>query len=259
MTALPPLIPYYGSKHRLAIDYPRPRYDTIIEPFAGGAGYSLRYSDRKVILIERDARTAEVWRYLIGATAADIMALPVLGADDRLDAFGLAEPSRMLVSWWLGPGSGGGPCNNKLQSWARSLLPNIPPQFWGERCRARIAGSVERIDHWKITEGDYRDAPDIEATWYIDPPYQDKGYRYKHGANDIDFDALGEWCKSRRGQVIVCENEGATWLPFRYHRTQHGAAADGGTRKKSIEVIWTNDPPQQAAMFDQQWFAGKQS
>jgi hypothetical protein len=25
---------------------------------------------------------------------------------------------------------------------------------------------------------------------------------------------VAEWCLSRMGQVIVCENQGVTWLPF---------------------------------------------
>ena len=28
------------------------------------------------------------------------------------------------------------------------------------------------------------------------------------------FFPFGEWCRARQGQVIACENVGATWLPF---------------------------------------------
>lgn len=44
---------YYGTKKRIAKNYPAPIYDTIIEPFAGAAQYSL-YGDnwkKKVILL----------------------------------------------------------------------------------------------------------------------------------------------------------------------------------------------------------------
>ena len=51
--------------------YPHPNCETIIEPFAGAAAYSL-YGDnwkKRVILIEKDKRVADIWRYLIeGAT-----------------------------------------------------------------------------------------------------------------------------------------------------------------------------------------------
>ena len=47
---------YYGRKKQMAKHYPSPNYDTIIEPFAGSAAYSL-FGDnwqKNVILIEKD-------------------------------------------------------------------------------------------------------------------------------------------------------------------------------------------------------------
>ena len=32
---------YYGRKKQIAKYYPEPKYDTIVEPFAGSAAYSL--------------------------------------------------------------------------------------------------------------------------------------------------------------------------------------------------------------------------
>jgi hypothetical protein len=34
------------------------------------------------------------------------------------------------------------------------------------------AAQVGAIKHWTLIEGSYEAAPDEEATWYIDPPYQ---------------------------------------------------------------------------------------
>ena len=85
---------------------------------------------------------------------------------------------------------------------------------WGDRPRQRIAKQLWRIRHWTIIEGDYTEAPDVEATWFIDPPYDnDAGRRY--GQQPDSFAALGEWCRTRKGSVIVCEQEGADWLPFK--------------------------------------------
>ena len=53
------------------------------------------------------------------------------------------------------------------------------------------------------------------ATWFIDPPYQHGGQYYKFGNKDINFEELSEWCKNRFGQIVVCENSKATWLPFK--------------------------------------------
>ena len=86
--------------------------------------------------------------------------------------------------------------------------------FWGEAVRERIASQVDHISHWEVRHGDYTELPDVSATWYVDPPYQVKGKYYRFGSDNLDFEALGRWCLDRQGQVIVCENEGADWLPF---------------------------------------------
>jgi hypothetical protein len=53
----------------------------------------------------------------------------------------------------------------------------------------------------------------VAAHWFIDPPcVGSNGCAYSH--NDIDRVALAQWCRSRRGHVMVCEAAGATWLPF---------------------------------------------
>jgi len=51
----------------------------------------------------------------------------------------------------------------------------------------------------------YETAPDIEATWFIDPPYQKMGRHYVHSLSVDQYGSLATWCQSRQGQVIVCE------------------------------------------------------
>ncbi len=58
----------------------------------------------------------------------------------------------------------------------------------------------------------------------------------KHGAS---FATLAEWCRTRIGQVMVCENEGATWLPFEPFLAIKGNESRHGG-KVSREAIWTN-------------------
>jgi len=41
---------YYGSKSKIVDCYPAPRYDKIIEPFAGSARYSLKWWNREYAL-----------------------------------------------------------------------------------------------------------------------------------------------------------------------------------------------------------------
>jgi len=75
-----------------------------------------------------------------------------------------------------------------------------------------LASQVERIRHWTVIEGSYEHAPDVGATWFIDPPYQVAGKHYRF--SKIDFQRLAAWVESRAGLKIVCENVGADWLPF---------------------------------------------
>jgi hypothetical protein len=84
--------------------------------------------------------------------------------------------------------------------------------LWGREIRQRIADMLPLFRGWRIIEGDYTKAPNIEATFFVDPPYQSTGDRYQPGARDLDFAKLGEWCLRRKGQVIVCERFDATWL-----------------------------------------------
>jgi len=66
------------------------------------------------------------------------------------------------------------------------------------------------------------------------------GYRYKHNSKSIDYNHLSQWCKDREGQVIVCESNDASWLPFRTLYNNIGAVRDGKGGRKSVELIWTN-------------------
>lgn len=233
-----PFLSYYGAKWRAASKYPRPAHDLIVEPFAGGAGYALNYPERDVLLVEKDPRIASIWRYLINATRQDILDLPLLPLDAHINDLPECHPDgRELIRSWLQGGSRN--AKSTFSSMAKANLIKNPntPSFWGAACRLRIANQVDRISHWKIIEGSYEDAPDLAAAWFIDPPYNNdagKVYRY----HSLDYGRLALWCRSRAGQVMVCENDGATWLPFQpLFSTSNNW---NGITKKSGEVLWTN-------------------
>ena len=99
---------------------------------------------------------------------------------------------------------------------------------------------MPQIKHWKILNRSYSQSEDHLATWFVDPPYQGPcGKLYKYKVED--YAHLGNWCKERKGQVIVCEQHGADWLPF----TRIGnIRTNPGKRGKgfSEEAIWTNHP-----------------
>lgn len=225
---LRPFFSFFGSKWRLAPKYPPPRWDVIIEPFAGSAGYSLHYPERQVILIERDPQLADMWRWLLAADVEEIRALPLLKQGDSLRWLDVPEPARTLMGFWIHKGG----------AIPRHTVTARGVEFdW----RERVARQLPRVRHWQVIEGDYTRAPDIAATWFIDPPYQGAGrLEYRYNAKRLDFRQLGEWCRSRSGQTIVCENAGANWLPFEPFNRTKGQTINGRVIY-SEEVIWLND------------------
>lgn len=229
---LRPFFGYFGGKWRDAPrNYPAPEFDTIVEPFAGSAGYSLRYPSRNVVLCEADPILAAVWDFLIRAKPSEIRAIPDLAADETVDSLKVTKEAKWLVGFWLNRGVASP--RRKPSKWMRDRIR--PGSFWGERVRETIASQVDSIRHWKIYECDYRKCPtDRKATWFIDPPYEVAGKYYRYGSSLIDYDALALWCQTRKGQVIVCENEGATWLPF----TEIGAVKTTRAGIRSKEVFW---------------------
>ena len=231
-----PFFTYTGGKYRLAPRYPAPAYDMIIEPFAGSAGYSLRYHEKDVVLLDLDPAVATLWEYLIAAAPRDILSLPLYDGtwETTDDLTSLSDGEKMLIRGWLNKGTFG----KRPSAWMRS--GKFDTQFWGEKIRQRVAEQVPLIKHWKVLHEPYTNSPDVDATWFVDPPYQVAGVAYRHGSGDIDFSALGQWCRERSGQTIVCENDGATWLPFRPFASAHAMSGSHRTGR-SAEAVWLSD------------------
>jgi 16S rRNA G966 N2-methylase RsmD len=97
-----------------------------------------------------------------------------------------------------------------------------------------IASQLFKIRHWEIRQGSFDEITNETVTWFVDPPYQFGGESYKYGSDAIDFCKFAEWCQSRNGQVIVCENTKSSWLPFHPMRQLNGAYS------KTTEAIWSN-------------------
>lgn len=218
----------YGGKAKLIDLYPKPEHSLIIEPFAGSAAYSMKYCDREVLLIDRDEEVSLVWEFLLGTSLEIILSLmpDVLKHRDDVRDFGDARYPGLIpfLSTFANVGSFASNGN----------VPVVSPfgEKSYERAKKKLTALHPKIRHWKFMHGSYEDAPYAEATWFIDPPYNNRaGRRYTH--HDIDYSSLGEWCRSRPGQVIVCENLGADWLPF--EELRHIV----GTRKKpSVEAVY---------------------
>lgn len=217
---------YYGSKSKVVKYYPEPMCDTIIEPFAGSARYSLHGDNwkRNVILVDKYDVIVAIWKYLIQTTPKRILSLPeaVKGMNVK-KMIGLCEEESLLMGYCINRGS--------------SHPKNAPGDFcsW-ESDKVRIANDLYKIKHWKVVQGDYHCIGNGNSTYFIDPPYQFGGDRYKHSNKYFDFQELNRWCLSRKGQVIVCENTKATWMDFTPLKSMHGS------KHTTTEAMWTNMP-----------------
>jgi len=215
---------YFGSKFNIARYYPAPRYPLIIEPFCGAAWYSLHHGGN-VWLNDINWRVVEMWRWMIGATPEQVEALPDPEPGDDIAKFNLPRPQRMLLSHSMNKGSQYG--KRTYSGWAAE--DDAVGAF-----KRRLLQYLPMIRNWKVTHQDYRKLENIEACWFIDPPYQHSGHHYPHPIKD--YGDLADWCRTRKGQVIVCEDDFADWLPFKpFKRVKWGRM-----KYSRLEVIWTN-------------------
>jgi len=236
-----PFFSFYGSKFSSSCYYPDPKHDIIIEPFAGSAGYSVsRAKNRKVLLFDKDPTIVQIWKYLISVSEEEILSLPDIENDQTIDDLNICESAKLLIGFWLNKATSHP--RKKPSSWMKSGHESY--QFWSKNKRLMISKQLKNIRNWEIIQGDYSDVKNINATWFIDPPYIDKGKYYKFGSKKINYNHLSEWCRSLNGQVIVCEQKGADWLPFREFKKVKSA-----NHNYSQEVIWTKECEIQQSLF----------
>lgn len=218
---------YYGSKTNVIKLYPKPQCDRIVEPFAGTARYALRYFDRGVELIDKYEVIIEIWKWLQKCSEHDVLSLPRFKKGDNINAVTYDHPAaRYLVGFLVGFGF------SSPRDTAIPRLRNRPNAM--EFTIRSIASQLFKIRHWKITHGSYEEIENKKATWFIDPPYQIGGHAYPCSNKKIDFTHLAGWCQERQGQIIVCENMKADWLPFRPITKQNVLSGE------YQEAIWIN-------------------
>lgn len=233
-----PLFKWFGSKWLSSKTLPVPLHETIIEPFAGSAGYSLRYASRKVIIAEKDPYIYALWKWLIQTGVRNgeqfIRDIPVnisVGTDIR--NLGLGYGQQLLLKSWQRT-------NNVGSCWTISPWGNSPGQ-WTANTRARVAEEVQAIKHWQV----YQDASELfdlkqEATWFIDPPYE---YNYKYKSLVLDYTTLGERITRLNGQKIVCEavcpktGKVPEWLDFKPFGERITSRRKPGNNHHSKELI----------------------
>lgn len=227
----------FGSKVMNAHRYPSPRYERIVEPFAGGAGYSLLHHHHDVVLFDSRPEVVNVWRYLILAEPYEIARLPLLKPGQLVSELECSDGGKLLISWC---------CNQlpkpakRLSSWGAYHLKRGAACYWGPARRKQAADVAARVKHWGVELADYTEASGIGAsTWFIDPTYQESPKLY--GTGQLNYGSLADWCRNRPGQVIVCERAGADWLPFRaLYESPTSRRQKGGQRRTCREAVWVN-------------------
>lgn len=237
---------FYGGKRRLARYYPAPDYKVVVEPFAGSAAYSVTHlvpvkgkrAVDKAILIEKDKRVYDTWVKLLALDVDEVLNYPIPHAGERTSDFLLMTSA----------------CSNRIARTEEMTVTTRMPVVL-KRMFKQIAAVLPHVKgRVEIVHGDYTEAGNIEATWFIDPPYhvdgraQSRGMGYADGCDSysLDYEELAEWCRARRGQKVVCEQEGATWLPFNHLRFARNSIGN-----KASEVMWS-DPSQTEARLDLQ-------
>lgn len=239
---------YYGSKANVVDLYPKPKHGKVIEPFAGSARYSLKYFENDVLLVDKYEVIVKIWKWLQLCSEKDVLSLPRrLMPGQTLNDFTFDCEEAKLLMGFLIKKAIERPCI-KPTEWVTVQRPNFT-----NYSLQRIAKNLFKIKHWEIRHGSYDEIENQTATWFVDPPYQFGGHAYVMSNKKINFSELGEWCKSRNGQVIVCETMKAEWMDFKPLVQQRGSK---GAQK---EAIWTNHKSNydnvQGDLFEGAWAA----
>jgi site-specific DNA-adenine methylase len=223
-----PMFSYFGSKYRLAPHYPRPLDGVpVVEPFAGSAAYSLFYNAPMAFLFDKNPVVCGVWDYLIHVEPAELMKLPDRIAGDIPS--GLAPEARALIGFWLAKARGRPAL--RAGSWSTNYYSESNAHVWGPAVKKRLSIQVEKIRNWRVCNEDFSKAPDMRATWFIDPPYVTTArntYKFK----DVDYAKLAAFSLDRTGLVINCDDISAKYLAFKEFRKTQGVS------KNSFEAVY---------------------
>jgi len=235
-----PFFKYFGSKWRVSIVTPEPQHNTIVEPFAGSACYSLRHYKKDVILYETHQPVVELWRWLIySATKQDILDIPLtkdVPAFTPIDTLPLSKGQQLLLQY--------NQRTNNNTSRTTADISHFINGGWTAGKRAMVAQYINAIKHWQIFQLDGMTAfHHKNATYEVDPPYSLYGHKYYKQMQRLDYDMLAKHCLSMRSQVIVHESTAKdgtlpAYLPFQsfnkqFHRNDR-------MTNPVKELIWTN-------------------
>ena len=163
--------------------------------------------EKNVILNDKYDKVYAVWDFLINhASVKNIKKLPNLTEGLNIDNLKISESEKILLGFYANPAS----------STPKKTVSKRGEISWN-RHKSFLIENLHKVKHWKITNKSYDELKNLKATYFIDPPYQFGG-EYYHSASSnkhLNYDDLAKWCLSRKGEIIVCENNKADWLNFK--------------------------------------------
>lgn len=230
-----PFFSYYGAKWTGAKHYGPPRHDLVIEPFAGSACYSTRWACKNVRLYDASPDVCDLWSWLIGSSISDVMRIPDT-FEDYSEVSALPRGPQLLVRFWVSKGRA--EPSGTLSPWYFQWRNSPDCRVWGPRVKQRIIEQKPSIAKWSIEQKFWWEIEVEDAHWHVDPPYMSAaGRRYPY--SEIDYQALAGWCRELPGHVDVCENSGASWLPF---TPLYSVVTSRGRRNGAVsrEAVWRN-------------------
>lgn len=230
-----PLFKCFGSKWMSSRHYPPPVDGRIVEPFAGSAGYSLRYAPAvERVVVSEHGDLYDLWSWLIDeATEADVRDIP-LGLTPGTDILevGLTRGQSLLLKNWQRT-------NNVGDCWTVSPWGNKPGQ-WTANTRARVAEEIALLKgKWAVSANPWIY---IGGTFFIDPPYQ---YNYGYRCPRLHYDALGWRVRKLEARLViaceaVCPKTGRLpdYLPFEPSHLQVTSRRKAHNNHHSKELVY---------------------
>ena len=208
---------YFGSKSKIIKTYPTPKFDTIIEPFAGSAQYACLYGlDKPVWINDKYTVIYNIWKWLQNATIKDIDNLPELKLCERVsDITYLSQVEKDLLGFSIGISSN---APRDKCTWM-AANNNSVLQF-----KKRVKRIIGKIDHWLITNLDYTECiiPEYNCTYFLDPPYQYRNSDYVISNNTNFYIELAAHITNLKGHILTCESIKANWLhDFKLHEIMY--------------------------------------
>ena len=138
---------YYGSKSKIVNLYPKPKFDKIIEPFAGSARYSLKYFDKDILLIDMYDILIDVWHYLQNVKEIELLKLTKLKLKYRLSDIIDKNTIEYKFLGYLTQAGQGKPSDT---------LSSMRDIDYFKFQISNIAKQLYKIRHWIIIKDDYK-------------------------------------------------------------------------------------------------------